>query len=82
MSNRTTEVKSFNETFSGWDTETRGGGVAGFEGYSYAEAATVATNVRENMRETRGIIEIKVNIVPMGNGKFKVVNTSTYNPNP
>lgn len=74
----TTDVKQFNETYSGWGTETRGGGIAGFEGYTYAEAATVATNVRENMRATRGIIDINVNIEPMGNGKFKVVNTSTY----
>lgn len=74
----TTDVKQFNETYSGWGTETRGGGIAGFEGYTYAEAANVATNVRENMRATRGIIDINVNIEPMGNGKFKVVNTSTY----
>lgn len=82
MANYTTEVKSFNETFSGWGTETRGGSVAGLEGYSYTEAASVATRVRENMRATRGIIDIIVNIEPMGNGKFKVVNTSTYNPHP
>ena len=73
-------VKSFNETYSGWGTETRNGGVAGFEGYTYAEAANVATNVRENMRATRGIIDIKVSIEPMGNGKFQVVNKSTYHP--
>lgn len=72
-------VKQFNEKFSGWGTETSGGGVAGLEGYSRERAEEVASNVREQMALTSNIIEIKVTVEPMGNGNFCVVNTSTYN---
>ena len=74
----TTNLKSFNETFSGWGTETRNGGVAGLQGYSYAEAEKVAERVRHYMSEVRGIVDIKVSIKPMANGNYQVVNTSTY----
>ena len=71
-------IKQFDERFSGWGTETSGGGVAGLEGYSRERAEEVATTVRSNMKNTRGIQEIKVKVEPMRNGKFCVVNTSTY----
>ena len=71
-------IKHFDETFSGWGTETRGGGTAGFDGYTKERAEEVAREVRSNMKGTRGIMEIKVNVEPMGNGRFHVRNTSTY----
>lgn len=71
-------IKQFNERFAGWGTETRGGGVAGFEGYSRERAEEVACEVRTNMALTRGILEVKVSIEPMANGNFCVVNTSSY----
>lgn len=71
-------IKQFDETFSGWGTETRGGGTAGFEGYTKDRAEEVAREVRSNMKGTRGIKDIKVTVEPMGNGRFRVHNTSTY----
>lgn len=71
-------VKQFNERFSGWGTETSSGGVAGLEGYSRERAEQVARDVRSNMALTSGIIDIKVDIVPIGNGNFCVTNNSTY----
>lgn len=71
-------IKHFDETFSGWGTETRGGGVAGFEGYSKDRAEDVANEVRANMKRTRGILDIQVKVEPIGNGKYRVRNTSTY----
>ena len=71
-------IKQFDETFSGWGTETRGGGTAGFEGYTKDSAEEVAREVRINMKGTRGIKDIKVTVEHMGNGRFRVHNTSTY----
>lgn len=76
-------LNRFNETFSGWGTETRGGGTAGFEGYLEHRANVVAEEVRKNMRATRGIKEILVTVVPIGKDedgrdRYKVVNNSTY----
>lgn len=72
------KLKKFDETYSGWGTETRNGSVAGLEGYSKERAEEVAIEVRAQMAITRGIISVDVNVVPMSNGNFKVVNTSTY----
>lgn len=71
-------LKRFDENFSGWGTVTADGVKVGFEGYSYQRANTVANIVRQNMMKTRGIREINVSIIPLGNDKYRVVNTSTY----
>lgn len=71
-------IKQFDEKYSGWGTETNGGGVAGLNGYSKERAEEVAREVRANMQNTRGIKEIIVNVIPMSNGNYQVHNTSTY----
>jgi hypothetical protein len=71
-------IRHFDEKFSGWGTQTRDGGVAGLDGYTKDRAEEVAREVRANMQNTRGIIDIKVKVIPMGNGMFQVHNTSTY----
>ena len=63
-------LRHFNERYPGWVTKT--------EGYSFERAQEVQQTVRKNMEATKGIKEIKVEVKPLGNGKFYVLNTSTY----
>lgn len=71
-------IKSRFETFKGFGGEGRNGVPFGFEGYSYEDAVRTANNVRANMASATNTCEIRVSIEPMGNGKYQVVNTSTY----
>ena len=74
-------LKHFNERFSGWGGENRDGSRFGFEGYDLDAARRTQANVIANMTGTRGIKDIKVTLEPLGNGKYAVVNTSTYESN-
>lgn len=71
-------LKHFDETYSGWGTETSDGGHAGSEGYSEARANEVAEIVRARMQATKGIHQINVKVELMGNGNYRVVNHSTF----
>ena len=71
-------IKSFNEFHRGWGSCDREGRPVGFEGYTLSEAQHKRASVAAFMAEVRGIRDIRVSIEPMGNGKYQVVNTSTY----
>ena len=71
-------IKRFDEVYCGWGTETIGGGIAGFEGYTRENAERVANRVREEMSASRKVIEIDVKVEQMANGNHRVVNRSSY----
>ncbi len=70
-------LKEFNDVFSGWGAFT-GTSEVGFEGYSYEDAQSTASGVIAQMNAVPNIRTVRVSIEKMGNGKFKVVNRSTY----